>query len=220
MNLFRRLMRFFFHHFYHSFAWTYDFVASLVSIGRWDDWVQAVIPFIQGENVLEVGHGPGHLQYKLIDANRFNVGLDESAQMGRLAKLRLLGAGQNKFKLIRGQGEMLPLKAETFDTVISTFPTEYIFEQQTLSEIYRILRSDGLLIVLPAAWIVGQKLLDRGAAWLFKVTGQAPAFPHTVISQRLAPVFKNVGFKPEFKIIEIRSSVVLIVIANKSLVKI
>jgi hypothetical protein len=62
--------------------------------------------------------------------------------------------------------------------------------------------------------------LDRGAAWLFKVTGQAPAFPHAVISERLKPVFENVGFKPEFRSIEIKSSIVLIVIANKSLVKI
>ncbi len=220
MQLFRRLMRFFFHHFYHSFAWTYDFVAALVSIGRWDDWVQTVIPFIQGKKVLEIGHGPGHLQYKLIDKYRFTVGLDESKQMGRIAKRRLVRADQNKFKLIRGRGETLPFKADTFDTVISTFPTEYIFDPQTLSEIYRILRSDGLLIVLPAAWIVGQKFLDRGAAWLFKVTGQAPAFPHAVISERLKPVFENVGFKPEFRSIEIKSSVVLIVIANKSLVKI
>lgn len=217
MQLFRRYLRFFFHHFYHSFAWTYDFVASVVSIGRWDDWVQTVIPFIRGKKVLEVGHGPGHLLSKLIDNDRIIIGLDESIQMGLIAKRRLDKATQNKIKLIRGRGETLPFEAETFDTVVSTFPTEYIFEARTLSEIHRILKNDGLLIILPAAWIVGQKLLDRGAAWLFKVTGQAPAFPHTVISQRLMPVFENAGFKPEFKTIKVRSSVVLIIIANKSL---
>ena len=39
----RKLLRFFFHHFYHNFAWTYDFVAALVSVGRWNEWVFAAL---------------------------------------------------------------------------------------------------------------------------------------------------------------------------------
>jgi ubiquinone/menaquinone biosynthesis C-methylase UbiE len=220
MYLIRRSMQFFFHHFYHSFAWTYDFVAALVSIGRWDEWIQTVIPYIQGSKVLEIGHGTGHLQAKLLDEKQFSVGLDESAQMGRLTKLRLSATGQHTFKIVRGKGEMLPFEKGTFDTVVSTFPTEYIFEAQTFLEIRRVLRSGGSLVVLPAAWIVGQKLLDRSAAWLFKITGQAPAHPHAEISQRLKPVFEEAGFNPDFKTVEIKSSIVLIVLANKSLAEI
>jgi ubiquinone/menaquinone biosynthesis C-methylase UbiE len=215
MGLFRRLMRFFFHHFYHTFAWTYDFVADLVSIGRWKVWIQSVIPYIQGMKVLEIGYGTGHLQHKLMVEKRSTVGLDESIQMGRLTKNRLVKAGFPIINLTRGRGEALPFAADTFDTVVSTFPTEYIFDALTLSEVYRVLRSGGLLIALPAAWIVGQRFLDRGAAWLFKITGQAPAFPHSVISQRIKPSFEQVGFKPEFKTVEIKSSVILIVMASK-----
>ena len=38
----------------------------LVSLGRWDDWIQTVIPYVRGLSILEIGHGPGHLQIKLM----------------------------------------------------------------------------------------------------------------------------------------------------------
>ena len=89
MRLISRFMRFFFHHFYHSFAWSYDFVAAVVSIGRWNDWIRTIIPFIQGNNILEIGPGPGYLQHLLRDRGLSIFGLDESMQMIRLAKNRL-----------------------------------------------------------------------------------------------------------------------------------
>jgi len=209
-------MRFFFHHFYHTFAWTYDFVAALVSVSRWNTWIQAVIPFIHGKNVLEVGHGPGHLQELLINGQRFSVGLDESRQMGRLAKRRLEKAGCIQFNLTRARAESLPFANDTFDTVLSTFPTEYIFDIHTLSAIYRILRKKGRLIVLPSAWITGQKFLDKSAAWLFKITGQSPAFSYGIVSQQIKPLLEAAGLIPDFQAMEIKSSTVLIVIASKS----
>lgn len=211
MSITARFMRFFFHHFYHTFAWTYDAVAALVSIGRWNDWIETVLPFIHGTRILEIGHGPGYLQHILLDRKLFAVGLDESRQMGSLAKCRHDGAAN----LTRGLAQSLPFPAETFDTVVSTFPAEYIFDPQTMSGAYRVLHNGGRFIVLPAAWIIGRKFLDRSAAWLFKVTGQAPGFPHNVISERVRQPFEEAGFKLEFKTIEIKSSLVLIVIANK-----
>jgi ubiquinone/menaquinone biosynthesis C-methylase UbiE len=217
MGIFRRFMRFFFHHFYHDFAWTYGFVAAVVSLGRWDDWIQTVIPYVRGLNILEIGHGPGHLQSKLRAESRLVVGLDESKQMGRIAKQHLVKAHQRKFDLARGRGEMLPFASATFDAVVSTFPTEYIFDTHTLLEVHRVLRAGGLLVILPAAWIVGQRLLERSAAWLFKVTGQAPDVPQAVIGQRLQPSFEKAGFTTELHTVEIGSSVVLIIVARKSL---
>jgi ubiquinone/menaquinone biosynthesis C-methylase UbiE len=211
-----RIMGFFFHHFYHTFAWTYDFVAALVSVGRWNAWIQAVIPYVHGRNILEVGHGPGHIQELLIAEDRFTVGLDESRQMGHLAKRRIEKTGHFKFNLTRARAESLPFANDTFDTVLSTFPTEYIFDVQTLSAIYRVLHKNGRLIVLPSAWITGQKFLDKSAAWLFKITGQSPAFSYGVVSQQIKPLLEAAGFKPEFQAMEIKSSTVLIAIASKS----
>ena len=89
MNLIQRFMRLFFHLLYHSFAFTYDLVAAAVSFGDWKNWVYSILPFINGPRLLELGHGPGHLQRLLRDRGLDAVAIDESTQMGRIAKHRL-----------------------------------------------------------------------------------------------------------------------------------
>lgn len=217
MSLISRFLRFFFHLLYHPFAWTYDLVAAVVSLGRWQDWIQAVIPFIDGTSVLELGHGPGHLQRILCSRGLFTVGLDESIQMGFLAKRSLLHNGYAKFKLVRGLAQGLPFAAEMFDCVVATFPTEYFVEPQTLSDVWRTLKNRGKFIVLPVAWITGKGLLERLMAWVFRLTGQAPVDPVETISERLRKPFQEAGFQVEIQQVEVKSSLLLIVIAQKGI---
>jgi ubiquinone/menaquinone biosynthesis C-methylase UbiE len=215
MYLLSYFLRFFFDLLYHPFAWTYDLVAWTVSLGRWKDWVKSVTPFIEGPHVLELGYGPGHLQRILLDRGLLTVGLDESRQMGNLAKRRLSRSGYTQFGIIRGWGQNLPFPAETFDTIIATFPTEYIFEESTPSEAWRTLKNGGRLIVLPVAWVTGAGILDRFAAWLFRVTGQAPSDLSKESLSRLTKPFAEMGFQVDYKLLEVKSSRVLIIISNK-----
>jgi ubiquinone/menaquinone biosynthesis C-methylase UbiE len=217
MSLIARFMRIFFHYFYHGFAWTYDFVAAVVSIGRWKDWVQSALPFIRGNRILEIGHGPGYLHSQLHARFEFVVGLDESAQMGLLTRRRLKKAGYEKLSLTRALAQSTPFPAGTFDTVVSTFPTEFIYSPATLSECHRILNGPGCLIILPAAWILGGKTLDRFAAWLFRITGEAPREISSLVVQRMSHSLEQAGFSTEFRQIERLSSVVIVVIARKIL---
>jgi len=211
MHIITRLMRFFFHHFYHTFAWTYDFVSAVVSIGRWRDWIQAVIPFITGTHILEIGHGPGHLQRLLRTRGWSAVGLDESRQMGLLAGRNSHGSAD----LARGLAQSLPFPSQFFDCVVSTFPSEYIFDPRTLSDVHRVLHDGGRFIVLPVAWIIGRSVLDRFSAWLFRVTGETPANVLDIISERAVHPLEKAGFKVETQQIEIASSMVLVLIAGK-----
>jgi ubiquinone/menaquinone biosynthesis C-methylase UbiE len=214
MYLLSHFLRGFFHMLYHPFARTYDFVSWTVSLGRWKDWVESVVPFIKGTRILELGHGPGHLQRVLRDLNLLAVGLDESRQMGFLAKRNLFRSGYTQSGLIRGLGQELPFSSGVFDTVVATFPTEYIFEERTLSEVRRTLIDGGRLIVLPVAWVTGTGLLDKSAAWLFRVTGQAPSDLTEEATKRMLEPFIEAGYQVQTEHLEVESSLVLIVIAE------
>jgi ubiquinone/menaquinone biosynthesis C-methylase UbiE len=206
MKLLQRFMRFFFHLLYHPLAFTYDLVAWAVSFGRWKDWVFGILPFIEGTRILELGHGPGHLQRLLLDRGWFAFGLDESKQMGRLAKRRL----GNTARLTRGLAQSLPYPNEMFDCVVSTFPSEYIFDPRTLSEVRRVLRSRGRLVVLPAAFPK-----NRFLQWLYKVTGESPSNVEEFVQQRLRQPFAAANFRAEVKTIEVKSSTLMFVLAEK-----
>lgn len=202
----RRFMRFFFNLLYHPFAFTYDLVAWVVSFGKWKNWVYSVLPLIEGTDILELGHGPGHLQRLLLDGGLSPVAIDESTQMGRLAKRRL---GVNG-KLTRGIAQALPYPNETFDTIVSTFPSEYIFDPQTLSEVKRVLRNRGRLIVLPVAFPT-----DGFLKWLYKVTGESPAVLDESIKERLTGPFLQAGFQVDIQLLDLQSSQLAILLASK-----
>ena len=214
-------LRFFFKLLYHQLAFAYDLVAGAVSFGQWKNWIMSVIPFIEGTRILEIGHGPGHLQRVLLtlppgshrpdvfsggQARQLSVaGIDESAQMGWLAKRNT----DDSARLTRGLAQSLPFKSESFDTVISTFPAEYITHPQTLAEVRRCLSDRGRFIILPAAW-PRNPFLD----WLFRVTGESPSEAMELVKSKFKKPFVDAGFETEIRTLDAGSSILLIVIAN------
>ena len=225
----KTLLRFFFRLLYHQFAFTYDLVAATVSMGRWKDWVLSVLPFIEGTRVLEIGHGPGHLQRALLDRNLLAVGLDESRQMGNLARRNLTRSTvppSNKssnhkkaythVSLTRGLSQHLPFPNEAFDTLVATFPAEYIFDPRTLAEAQRVLALNGRFVILPGAPIMGRGVLDRAMALLFRVTGQTPPDISEILQEKSKGPFAKAGFHLEVHEMNVRTSAVFIFVATKA----
>jgi len=208
----RKLLRFFFYNFYHSFSWTYDFVASVVSVGRWKEWVFAALPHIQGPRVLEIGFGPGHLQVDLNRRGFSTFGLDESRQMIRHTQANL-SRNQLPSALLRGYAQFLPFASDSLDSVVSTFPSGYISGRQTLAEIRRALKPSGRLVVIPAAWMWGKSFTDRAMKALFQVTGLS-AEATDGLEDRIKSSLAEAGFQVEIVYTEIRHSTVLIIVAT------
>jgi SAM-dependent methyltransferase len=210
-----KVLSLFFRLLYHPFAWTYDLVSGVVSFGRWQTWVKSSLPFLEGPNILELGYGPGHLQASLISQGFISFGLDESKQMSRIARHRLMNiaTNPNSIHLVNGRAEQLPFTSHYFQTVVVTFPTQYIFDPVTLSEVQRILAPRGKLVVLLAAWIVGDSLIDRALALVFRVTGETPDI-NSEFNRFLQP-FLKAGFEAEIKWIETNSSKLMLIYAIK-----
>jgi ubiquinone/menaquinone biosynthesis C-methylase UbiE len=207
------LFRLFFHLLYHQFAWTYDLVATVVSLGRWQTWVLSALPHLNGR-VLEIGFGPGHLQMALCGLGLPTFGLDESLQMSRHTGqcLRRKGFPAN---LARGIAQHLPFPSNAFDSVVATFPADYIFDPLTLSEIRRLLTSAGKLVILPSAWITGTGPLEQLATWLFTVTGQAGAIE--VVLPAMTKRLQAAGFAVRHELVELPGSRVLVLLASRAI---
>lgn len=184
-------------------------MASIVSVGRWQQWVLTILPEIKGPRVLELGHGPGHLLVALALRGVRVIGLDESWQMSRQAA-RKLSSRNLQPALINGYAQYLPLPSASFHQVVATFPSEYIIHPLTLASIFRVLVPGGDLLIVPGAWITGHSLLDRLAAGLFRITGQAPQWSEAFIK----PVYQA-GFQVDTEIRDLNSSKLIIIRARK-----
>lgn len=202
---------------YNELAWTYDVVSWVVSLGQWRMWQQSSLPFLVGRRVLELGHGPGHMLLALVEAGYEVVGVDISPNMGRLARRRLLTAGQRP-PLVQADVCCLPFSA-VFDSVLATFPTNYIIQPETLAAVRRLLREGGRLVIVPAATLTNTNPLTRFIGWLYQITGQR-AVPDVdsppVVSNEayFEAVLRQAGFVPRVHTVRRPHSIVTVIVAE------
>jgi ubiquinone/menaquinone biosynthesis C-methylase UbiE len=164
-------LRFFFKHLYTTIAWTYDAVAWIVSLGQWADWQAVGLEALPEGSILELGHGPGHILVAADHSGRIAYGIDPSAQMSRLARRRLARKGLD-IRLARARAQALPFASGVFDGLISTFPTEFIMEPESLTEAGRVMKPGGKLVLVLVGISTGRSWIERFAAFVFQLTGQ------------------------------------------------
>jgi ubiquinone/menaquinone biosynthesis C-methylase UbiE len=145
-SLWRNFYRWAANRLYNEFAWAYDAVSWLVSAGHWDGWRKMALAHACGERVLEVGFGTGDLLIEMA-ARGWNVyGFDLSPAMHRIAARKLRRRGLDAPRA-RGYTQALPFADGSFDTLIATFPAEYIVAPETLREAARVLAADGCFVI-------------------------------------------------------------------------
>lgn len=146
----RRLLRsglgWLFDRLYHELASVYDPVSWLVSGGRWRRWQQEALAYVAGMRVLEVGPGTGHLLAALRNQGYDAFAVERSSAMARRAAGRA-GPG----RVVQGDGRSLPFAADSFDTILATFPAPYVLDDAFAREVARVLRPGGRLVLLLGA---------------------------------------------------------------------
>ncbi len=208
--LWRAFIRFAFHHFYHTFAFTYDFVSAVVSRGHWRTWTRAAIPYIKGKRVLEMPCGTGNLLLDLCAAHFTPIGVDLSPAMLRITQRKFRHASITA-PLLRARAQALPFASATFDSITMTFPPGFVTEPSVWLELARVLRNEGRLI-----WVDGGRLVprDRWSRVLDRAldavnTGAPP------LADLARALLARAGFHTQFEIIRDETSVVTVIVATK-----
>lgn len=169
-----RFVGWFLERLYQEWAWGYDTVANLTSMGQWWSWQAAVQAELPEGRWLELGFGTGRLLKRMLAAKKNVFGLDPSAQMVARTT-NLLRAEGFQPPLARGEAQHTPFPDGIFQAIYATFPSDYFFEEQSVKEMWRILELGGRVVVIPYALITGRGMQDRLAAALYRLTGQSPS---------------------------------------------
>ncbi len=216
-SLYARLIRWGFARFYHEFAWTYDTVAALVSAGQWHNWTLTALTFARGAT-LELGCGTGYVQLALAQRHAgLSVGLDRSPHMIRLTRRRLHRSGLLT-SLVRADASALPFTSASFDTVLATFPSDYITAEATIAEIRRVLRPGGRFAIAIWARFADDSPYAQFVDVAYRLTRQrsprSPASDASIVLQRFATLFARAGLETTFSEVQAPGGMVQYVIGT------
>ena len=133
---------------YNALAPAYD-AMDWLTLGAWWRLVSRALGYVPPNGrVLEVGFGPGKLQVELAQRARLSVGLDLALGMCRLTQRRLRRSGLTP-KITRGSVFGLPYRANTFDTVVSTFAfSGFPNGQAAMDEMVRVTVEGGRVVLV------------------------------------------------------------------------
>ena len=191
---------------YNELAWAYDAVSWAVSLGRWDDWRRAAIPYVRGNRILEVGFGTGALLPLLSSGRHRVVGIEPSAAMQRLTAAKLNTFGK-ELPHVQGTAQKLPFACAAFDTIVCAFPASYILDPRTHHEFARCLRPGGRTVIVEVTLAEPGPLLSLLFHLVF------PTTPDTF--QKVDDAVRDAGFSREEHVVGDRKVRPLVIVAEK-----
>jgi ubiquinone/menaquinone biosynthesis C-methylase UbiE len=164
----------------YSNRYLYRFASTIPFAGQWRNWQRLILVYLYGCDVLELGCGLGDLLADMIEAGYNCRAIENSQEMVDAARstLRERSLGEPIW-IIQGQAQRLPFANASFDTVVSTFPNEYIYDPGTLAEVERVLRPGGRLVIL-----IGAKLLPVNPLQSFLLIFQALIYGPSILFTR------------------------------------
>jgi demethylmenaquinone methyltransferase/2-methoxy-6-polyprenyl-1,4-benzoquinol methylase len=180
----------------------YDGLNRVISFGRDVHWRKKVVSIVQNkfpDSILDIATGTGDLAIQLAKtgASRI-VGLDISPGMLAIGQKKVREkALTDQISMMVGDSEALPFDDAIFDVITVAFGVRNFEDlEKGLSEIYRVLKPGGMLVVLetsvPSRWLYKQgyrlysqhilpligKLFSKDRSAYSYLSESAAAFPH------------------------------------------
>jgi len=124
---------------------SYDTVlsaATLMQDASWKRWLLNRADIAKGDRILDIGCGTGVLEEDIKGADV--VGVDITEEMVRLAQGKRIPSLES---LSLGDGEHLPFRDASFDSVLSCYVVKYCNPDRLVREIARVLRPGGELVL-------------------------------------------------------------------------
>ncbi len=118
--------------------------------------------YVEGERILNTACGDGYGSDLLVKTENAVIwGMDISEKAIRSAKLKY-GAERKNLKYLVGSVYEIPFEEGYFDTVVTIETIEHLVDHERfLSEIKRVLRRDGILVISSPDKIVEDRLFDN-----------------------------------------------------------
>ena len=142
------------HEMFNEIAPTYDLLNHIFSFGIDKWWRRRVfkkVKKLRPSSILDCATGTGDLALSLSEIKNAKVtALDPAKNMLRIAKSK---DKKNALTFKQGFSESLPFKAKSFDVVTLAFGVRNFKDRKKgLTEIHRVLKSGGHLLILEFAW--------------------------------------------------------------------
>ena len=139
---------------FNNISHRYDFLNRVLSLGidiRWRKQAVAILKAHHPKEILDVATGTADFAIAALKANPTKIiGIDISTQMLAVGREKINKLGlQDKIELYEGDSEKIEYSDNKFDAVIVSFGVRN-FEnlEKGMSEILRVLKPNGLVIVL------------------------------------------------------------------------
>ena len=148
---------------YTRFAKAYDGFIAVFPL--WKKWLKSVLPYIRGENLLDISFGPGYL-FRCYPKNMRLFGLDYNVTMVQRAREKVKNWDVH-VDIQKGNVEALPYEDKSFDTVVNTMAfSGYPDGEKAIAQMLRVLRDDGVLLLLDYDYPANRNLLGY---WMVRV---------------------------------------------------
>jgi demethylmenaquinone methyltransferase/2-methoxy-6-polyprenyl-1,4-benzoquinol methylase len=154
-----------------SVAPNYDLMNDLMSLGIHRLWKRRAIDtlgLLPSHQVLDLASGTGDLALRIApllnEKGKITLS-DINESMLKIGKERMIDAGHLHAEYAVANAEVLPFADDSFDRITMSFGLRNVTDkQQALHELHRVLKPNGLLMVIEFSTVI-DPLLAKGYDW-------------------------------------------------------